>query len=61
MLLTARADMISVLGSHQSVRNLTPIFHETSAKLASQWMKIFDRSHADEIDIEITNWAGRFA
>ncbi|KAF9458748.1 cytochrome P450 [Collybia nuda] len=47
--------------SHQSVRNLTPVFHETSAKVVAQWAKIFDQSHSEEVAIEITNWAGRFA
>ncbi|KAF8061017.1 cytochrome P450 [Lyophyllum atratum] len=47
--------------SQQSVRNLTHIFYETSSKLASQWTKLLDNSHADEIEIEVTNWAGRFA
>ncbi|KAF5377225.1 hypothetical protein D9615_006348 [Tricholomella constricta] len=47
--------------SQQSVRNLTHIFYETSSKLASQWTKLLDESHADEIEIEVTNWAGRFA
>ena len=37
-----------------------PIFYENSAKLASQWMKLLDSPH-DEVEIEITNWAGRFA
>ncbi|KAG5646052.1 hypothetical protein DXG03_004475 [Asterophora parasitica] len=47
--------------SQQSVRNLTHIFYETSSKLAFQWMKLFDKSHAEEVEIEVTNWAGRFA
>jgi len=46
--------------SQQSVRNLMPIFYENSAKLASQWMKLLDGSN-DEVEIEITNWAARFA
>jgi hypothetical protein len=46
--------------SQQSVRNLMPVFYENSAKLASQWMKLLDESH-DEVEIEITNWAARFA
>jgi hypothetical protein len=37
-----------------------PVFYENSAKLASQWMKLLDESH-DEVEIEITNWAARFA
>ncbi|KAG6891095.1 hypothetical protein C0995_014185 [Termitomyces sp. Mi166 len=47
--------------SQQSVRNLTHVFHETSSKLVSQWAALFDRSHAHEIEIEVTHWAGRFA
>ncbi|KAF5375269.1 hypothetical protein D9758_000084 [Tetrapyrgos nigripes] len=47
--------------STQSVRNLTPIFYETSAKLASQWAKLVDESTSDKTEIEATNWAGRFA
>jgi len=47
--------------SQQSVRDLTPIFYETSAKMASQWMKQLDTSSNDEIEIEVTDWAGRFA
>jgi hypothetical protein len=46
--------------SQQSVRNLVPIFYENSAKLASQWMKLLDGRH-DAVEIEITNWAARFA
>lgn len=46
--------------SQQSVRNLIPIFYENSAKLASQWMKLLDARH-DAVEIEITNWAARFA
>ncbi|KAJ7785829.1 cytochrome P450 [Mycena metata] len=45
----------------QSVRKFTPIFYETSAKLAAQWTKILDNSDSDEVEIEVTNWAGRFA
>jgi hypothetical protein len=37
-----------------------PIFYENSAKLSSQWMKLLDEKH-DEVEIEITNWAARFA
>ncbi|KAG6919563.1 hypothetical protein DXG01_004226 [Tephrocybe rancida] len=47
--------------SQQSVRNLTYIFYETSSKLASQWAALFDGTHAEVIEIELTNWAGRFA
>ncbi|KAJ7022072.1 cytochrome P450 [Mycena alexandri] len=45
----------------QSVRKFTPIFYETSAKLAAQWTKILDNSESDKVEIEVTNWAGRFA
>lgn len=47
--------------SQQSVRNLTHIFYETSTKLASQWTKLVEHSHTGEIEIEVTNWVGRFA
>ncbi|RDB29638.1 hypothetical protein Hypma_015131 [Hypsizygus marmoreus] len=47
--------------SQQSVRNLTHIFYETSSKLAHQWTRLLDKSHTEEAEIEITNWAGRFA
>ncbi|KAJ3789675.1 cytochrome P450 [Lentinula aff. detonsa] len=47
--------------SQTSVRSLVPIFYDTSAKLASQWMKIIDDGHSDEAEIEVTKWAGRFA
>ncbi|KAG6837898.1 hypothetical protein H0H93_013051 [Arthromyces matolae] len=47
--------------TQQSVRNLVYIFHETSSKLAHQWAILFDKHHADELEIEITRWAGRFA
>lgn len=49
------------LRSSQAVRSLAPILFETSAKLASQWMKILDYRHTDVAEIEITDWAGRFA
>lgn len=38
-----------------------PVFYETSAKMASHWMKQLDASPTDEVEIEITNWTGRFA
>lgn len=57
----ARFDFNRLLSSPQSVRNLTPVFHETSAKLVAQWLKVFDQSHSEEAVIEVTNWAGRFA
>ncbi|KAJ7480191.1 cytochrome P450 [Mycena galericulata] len=47
--------------TQQSVRKFTPIFYETSGKLAAQWTRMIDISHVDEIEIEVTNWAGRFA
>ncbi|KAJ7071431.1 cytochrome P450 [Mycena amicta] len=47
--------------SQQSVRNFTPIFYETSNKLAGQWSKILDIADSDEVEIEVTDWAGRFA
>ncbi len=37
------------------------MFYETSAKLACQWSKMFDQGSCEDIEIEITNWAGRFA
>ncbi|KAJ7225974.1 cytochrome P450 [Mycena pura] len=47
--------------SQQSVRNFTSIFYETSGKLAAQWTKMLDDSQSDEVEVEMTNWAGRFA
>jgi hypothetical protein len=47
--------------SKQSVRRLTDIFFETSMNLANQWNKLVEDSGAQETEIEITNWAGRFA
>lgn len=47
--------------SPQSARNLTPVFYENAAKMVSQWHRLFDAQHSDEIVIEMTNWAGRFA
>ncbi|KAJ7823584.1 cytochrome P450, partial [Mycena olivaceomarginata] len=42
----------SLAPAHQSVRKFTSIFYETSGKLAAQ---------TEEVEIEVTNWAGRFA
>ncbi|KAF8634431.1 hypothetical protein AX15_000881 [Amanita polypyramis BW_CC] len=47
--------------SRQSVRDLTPIFVEVSAKFVSQWLSLFDNSGASTVEIEITNWTERFA
>ncbi|KAJ7139675.1 cytochrome P450 [Mycena epipterygia] len=47
--------------TQQSVRNFTSIFYETSGKLAGQWSRLLDDSPSDEVEIEVTNWAGRFA
>nr|GAT43643.1 cytochrome P450 [Mycena chlorophos] len=47
--------------SQHSVRDLVPIFHETSGKLAAQWSQIIDNAGVEEAEIEVTNWAGRFA
>ncbi|KAK0455909.1 cytochrome P450 [Armillaria borealis] len=47
--------------SQQSVRIMAPMFYETSAKLACQWSKLFDQGSCEDVEIEITNWAGRFA
>ncbi|KAK0233773.1 cytochrome P450 [Armillaria fumosa] len=47
--------------SQQSVRIMAPMFYETSAKLACQWSKLFDQGSREDVEIEITNWAGRFA
>jgi len=30
-------------------------------KLANQWSKLVEDSGAQETEIEVTNWAGRFA
>ncbi|KAJ7356883.1 cytochrome P450 [Mycena albidolilacea] len=47
--------------THQSVQKFTSIFYETSGKLAAQWTKLLDNSETEEVEIEVTNWAGRFA
>ncbi|KAJ7923037.1 cytochrome P450 [Mycena leptocephala] len=47
--------------TQQSIRKFTSIFYETSGKLAAQWAKILDNSQTEEVEIEVTNWAGRFA
>ncbi|KAF8807688.1 cytochrome P450 [Phlegmacium glaucopus] len=47
--------------NQQSVRQLTHVFFETSVQLASQWSKIIEKHPEDSVEIEITNWAGRFA
>ncbi|KAJ7770931.1 cytochrome P450 [Mycena maculata] len=47
--------------TQQSVRNFTHIFYETSGKLAAQWTKLLDNCQSEEVEIEVTNWAGRFA
>ncbi len=49
------------LSSSQSVRQLTDIFFETSMKLADQWARTIDSNSGQETEIEVTNWAGRFA
>ncbi|KAF7320161.1 Cytochrome P450 [Mycena kentingensis (nom. inval.)] len=45
----------------QSVRHFTSIFYETSSKLVAQWNKLLDNDNMDELEIEVTDWAGRFA
>ncbi|KAJ3758954.1 cytochrome P450 [Lentinula raphanica] len=47
--------------SQSSVRNLIPVFYETSTKLASQWIQLIDNNELNEAEIEVTKWAGRFA
>ncbi|KAJ7693587.1 cytochrome P450 [Mycena rosella] len=47
--------------TQQSVRNFTSIFYETSGQLAARWTTILDDSQSEEVEIEVTNWAGRFA
>ncbi|KIJ68630.1 hypothetical protein HYDPIDRAFT_82615 [Hydnomerulius pinastri MD-312] len=47
--------------SPQSARNLTTLFYENATRMAIQWHKIFDAGQSDELTIEMTNWAGRFA
>ncbi|KAF7367311.1 Cytochrome P450 [Mycena sanguinolenta] len=47
--------------SQQSIRKFTSIFYEMSGKLSAQWAKLLDDSGAEEVEIEVTNWAGRFA
>ncbi|KAJ7596761.1 cytochrome P450 [Mycena floridula] len=47
--------------SNQAVRNLTSVFFDNAAKVATQWSKLIDQSNdSDEALIEITNWAGRY-
>ncbi|KAF8213574.1 cytochrome P450 [Mycena galopus ATCC 62051] len=45
----------------QSIRKFTSVFYETSGKLAAQWAKLLDNSETEEVEIEVTDWAGRFA
>ncbi|PPQ88095.1 hypothetical protein CVT25_014393 [Psilocybe cyanescens] len=45
----------------QSVRQLTDTFFETSGRLSTHWSKLMEGSSGNEREIEITNWAGRFA
>ncbi|CAA7259962.1 unnamed protein product [Cyclocybe aegerita] len=47
--------------NQQSVRELVAVLFETSARLANQWNKVIDQNHGQETEIEVTNWAGRFA
>ncbi|KAF8167803.1 cytochrome P450 [Crassisporium funariophilum] len=47
--------------NQQSVRQLTHVFFETSIYLANQWSNILEQNACDEAEIEVTNWAGRFA
>ncbi|KAK7064620.1 cytochrome P450 [Favolaschia claudopus] len=47
--------------TQQSVRKFTSVFYDTSAELAAKWTDLLDDSEAEEIEIEVTNWAGRFA
>ncbi|KAK7041953.1 hypothetical protein VNI00_008935 [Paramarasmius palmivorus] len=47
--------------SKQAVRKFTPLFYETSMKMAAQWGKVLDLAERDEVEIEVTSWAGRFA
>ncbi|KAF9229533.1 cytochrome P450 [Gyrodon lividus] len=45
----------------QSARNLTTLFYENATRMAIQWHKFLDECQSDELTIEMTNWAGRFA
>ncbi|KIY45233.1 cytochrome P450 [Fistulina hepatica ATCC 64428] len=47
--------------SQSSVRMMVPIFYETAAKLAAGWCKILDASPSEYAEIEVTDWAARFA
>ena len=40
---------------------MTDVFFETSTNLVNQWNKLVEGSGAQETEIEVTNWAGRFA
>jgi len=50
-----------IYSSAQSIRNLADIFFETSRYLANQWSQKIDMNGGGETEIEITDWAGRFA
>ncbi|PPQ64763.1 hypothetical protein CVT26_002707 [Gymnopilus dilepis] len=47
--------------NQQSVRQLADIFFEMSAYMANQWTKVIERNGGQETEIEVTDWAGRFA
>ncbi|KAF8912957.1 cytochrome P450 [Gymnopilus junonius] len=47
--------------NQQSVRQLVDIFFETSIYMANQWSRIIEENSGHESEIEITDWAGRFA
>lgn len=47
--------------NQQSIRGLTDVFFETSTILSNQWNKLVERGGGQETEIEVTNWAGRFA
>ncbi|KAH7914468.1 cytochrome P450 [Hygrophoropsis aurantiaca] len=47
--------------SPQSARNMTTMFYDNATRMVTQWHRLFDAGQSDELTIEMTNWAGRYA
>ncbi|KAJ8481093.1 hypothetical protein ONZ45_g15421 [Pleurotus djamor] len=47
--------------SQQSIRKFLCVFYETSSMVASHWSKKLDQTPHDQVEIDVTHWAGRFA
>ncbi|KAH7929384.1 cytochrome P450 [Leucogyrophana mollusca] len=47
--------------SPQSARNMTTVFYDNATRMATQWHRLFDANQSDDLMIEMTNWAGRYA